>query len=452
VAQAVVGLSKSALYRLMAETDWDAAAVSRQRIRDMVQQTVGGDGMLVVDDSAFPRKGTKTVGVTHQYCGVLGKRANCQVVVTAEHTDIACTCVDPHHCWPVLGRLYLPESWCQDEKRRSKMRQSRQEAQIPDQVTSQTKPEIALDLIDQAKAAGVPFTYVGADSGYSDNPNFLDGLDSRQLGCIVAVARDFGVRLPKEVAEAATRPLPPKKKEGRPRTYPHPVQLAPLHRADAIIADQPDSGWQTGGAAKPPITWRMGSEGPMTKQFIAVRVQRSHGRVTGPAGWLMGERPLPGHEGEHKYYWSNLPVEDAAKPPDIPLACLAERAHHRRPGIERSYQDGKGHTGLGAYPARLRHSFHRHLAIEMLVLSWLILQQPPPATTDRRCGEATIVVDDEPAVTPDQPPFPLRPRTLPQCGADPAPGLRIPLGRAGMLARPDRSGRHLSPCWSASPT
>ncbi len=167
VAKAVAGLSESALYRLMGETEWDNMTFNKQRIGTMVAQAVAGDGMLIVDDTAYPRKGTKTVGVAHQYCGVLGKTANCQVVVTADY-------IDPYYAWPALGRLYLPQSWGQDENRR-------QTAQIPAEITFQTKPQIALDLIDQAQAAGIPFTYVGADSGYGDNSTFLDGLDSRQL-------------------------------------------------------------------------------------------------------------------------------------------------------------------------------------------------------------------------------------------------------------------------------
>lgn len=390
VAEAVAGLSKSALYRLMSETEWDEATVNRQRIETMVARAVAGDGMLVIDDTGFPRKGPKSVGVAHQYCGELGKKANCQVVVTSHY-------VDPYYSWPGLGRLYLPKSWDEDEERRKA-------AKIPAEITFQTKPEIALDLIDQARAAGIPFTTVGADSSYGDNPNFLDGLDSRQFDCVVAVARDFGVRLLDEVAEALARPLPVKKKEGRPRTHPHPVQVASLYRADAVIADQFDDAWQT-------ITWRMGDEGPLTKQFVAIRVRRSHSDITGPEGWLIGERPQPGHDGEHKYYWSNLPAS-------TPLARLAELAH-RRAAIERRYQDGKGYTGLGDYPARLWHSFHRNLAIEMLVLSWLVLQQPPP-------DKIEIVLDPPSAVeTPDKPFFPLRTRTVPQRGTAPASGLRV---------------------------
>lgn len=372
IAQAVAGLSEAALYRLLAETDWDHTALNHQRIATLVERATAGDGMLLLDETGYPRKGNQCVGVAHQYCGALGKTANCQVVVTADY-------VDPYFSWPVAGRLYLPQAWCRDEPRR-------QQARIPAQLTFQTKPEIALDLIDQARADGIPFSMVGADSLYGDNPAFLDGLVQRHLECVVAVASDFGVRLPDEVAEAAAQRLPAKKKAGRPRSHPHPVHLAAWHRADAVIDGQPEEAWQT-------ITWRMGSAGGMTKQFVAVRAQRSHGDITGPEGWLLGERPVPGQAGDRKYYWSSLPAA-------TPLARLAELAH-RRPSIERTYQDGKGYTALDAYPARLWHSFHRHLVIEMLVLSWLELQQPVP---ERR----PIVLEPQPVASPEEPVFPLR--------------------------------------------
>jgi len=222
-------------------------------------------------------------------------------------------------------------------------------------------------LIDEAKAAGLPFALVGADAGYGDNPNFLEGLERRQLGYVVAVGCDFGVYWPSDIVPETQDP--------------------PLYRADHLLNRLPDEQWQT-------ITWRLGQDGPLSKQFVAIQAKRSRDEAPGPTGWLLGERPLPGHQGDHKFYWSNLAD-------DTPLARWAELAH-RRPGIERRYQDGKGLTGLADYPARLWHSFHRYLAIEFLTLCWLILQQPKPDKVD-------IILEPLAVETPDQPFFPLRP-------------------------------------------
>jgi SRSO17 transposase len=415
IAEAVAGLSESAVYRLLAQSTWDEAAVNRQRISVMVRQATAGDGMLVFDETSFPRQGPKSVGVAHQYCGALGKTANCQVVVTAHY-------IDPYYAWPALGQLYLPEAWCQDPARRAA-------ARVPAQLNFHTKPALALLLLDQAQAAGIPFALVGADAGYGDNPNFLDGLDQRQMGCVVGIASDFGVRLLAEVNAAVARPLPSKQKAGRPRRHPQPVPVAPLQRADAVLASQPESAWHT-------ITWRMGSTGPLTKQFSALRVRRGHADQTGPEGWLIGERPLPEQEGEPKFYWSNLPAT-------TPLARLAELAH-RRPGIERGYQDGKAQTGLGDYAARLWPSFHRQLTIEMLVHSWLLLQQSPPATTE-------IALDPRPVQAPDEPVFPLRPAPVRQRGRRAASGLRILAQRTDPLVGPKRPNRHHGAGWPAPP-
>ncbi len=293
IADAVADLSESAVYRFLGLSLWDVVAFNRFRVEMMVHQAVTGDGMLIVDETGIPRKGTKTVGVARQYCGQLGKTANCQVVVTVDY-------VDPYYAWPVAGRLYLPEIWCTDQQRRY-------EAKVPRSIGFQSKPEIALALIDEARAAGVPFDLVGADSLYGQNHTFLAGLEERRLSYVVAVDKDFAVRLPDEVREAAARPLPPKQAGGRPRTRPHPVQRAPVHRADEIIARLPEDAWQ-------PITWRQGSDEALRKQFVAVRVHRSYKWEAGPLGWPVGERPLPGEEGEHKYYLEQPAAGDATGP------------------------------------------------------------------------------------------------------------------------------------------
>ena len=340
------------------------------------------------------------MGVAPQYCGVLGKTANGQVAVTLQY-------VDPYYAWPVAGQLYLPEGWCDDQPRRER-------AGIPKDVSFQSKPAIALRLIDWAKLVEVPFGVVVTDGSYGDNPTFLAGLEERKLPHLVAVHCDFGVRLPDEIAKAAKQPLPAKRKSGRPRKHPHPAQLAPIRRGDAVLAGQAEETWQT-------ITWRRGSDGMLCKRFFALRVHRAIGEWTGPEGWLIGERPLAGHAGELKYYWSDLPTE-------TPLARLVEVAH-RRPAVERGYQDGKGFTGMDAYAARKWEAFHRHLAIEHLLLSWLALQRPA-------VDQPVIVLEPRPVSSPAEPVFPLRTRTVPESGADPPSDLRVPLGGVDALAGP----------------
>jgi len=329
----------------------------------MLAQRSPAGGILVLDDTSFPKKGTRSVGVQPQYCGALGKVANCQVVVSAEYVADVPASPAPLH-WPVSAQLFLPEPWATDPDRRAR-------AHVPADLSFHTKPQLALQLLDRARAWEVPFRFVVADAGYGDKPTFLAGLEERQIPYVCAVERNFGVRLPAEVQEAAQ--AEPVKRAGRGRpVLPRP---APLHRADAVLAALPESAWQT-------IGWREGTKGQLAKQFAAVRAHRArgdpgwgeHGRsvkhpqiATGPEGWLLGERPLPGEEGDRKCSFSTLPA-------DTPLERLVTLAHARWT-IEQFYEDAKGECGLDDYQGRRWDGLHRHLALAMLTSSFLTLQR-----------------------------------------------------------------------------
>jgi SRSO17 transposase len=316
----------------------------------------------VLDDTGLPKQGRSSVGVARQYSGTLGKVANCQVVVTAHYVADEPTSRAPVH-WPVTAQLYLPEGWATDPARRATVH-------VPPEVAWQTKPELALALVDQARAWGVPFAWVVADAGYGNNPTFLQGLEARRVVYVVGVGSTFGVRLPEEVRAAALVPPPRPRGRGQPKK-PRP---APLYEAQAVLAALPEARWQT-------ITWRQHAAGTLRKQFVAVRVHwatggaqfsTSHARVsTGPEGWLLGECPVPGTQGEEKWYYSNLPV-------GTPLCRLVELAHSRWP-IEQFYEDATGECGLAHYQGRRWDGLHRHLALVMLAYSFLARQRWTPA-------------------------------------------------------------------------
>ena len=154
IAEAVAGTSSQALQEF-----------SQQRVQRLVAEATAGDGALIFDDVAIPRRGRGMVGVAWQWCGILGKRANCQVVVTSRYCD-------PYYSWPVQGRLYLPREWADDQQRRAKVH-------IPDEIQFATKPQLALEQVGQADRWAVPFHTVVVDAGYGDNPNFLLGLEAR---------------------------------------------------------------------------------------------------------------------------------------------------------------------------------------------------------------------------------------------------------------------------------
>jgi SRSO17 transposase len=140
LAQAVPGTSAQRLQEFRTNMPWDAEDRNRQRVQKMVAEVATGEGGLVVDDTGFPKQGRASVGVERPYSGTLGKVGNCQLAVT-------CCDADRRATWPVVVRLYLPQTWAYDPERR-------QQARVPAEVAFQTKPEIALALLDQARAWG----------------------------------------------------------------------------------------------------------------------------------------------------------------------------------------------------------------------------------------------------------------------------------------------------------
>ena len=361
------------LQELLTRTAWDAAAMDRLRIAAMVARASVGNGVVIIDDTGFARKGTHSVGVARQYSGTLGRVDNCQVLVTAHY-------VDRVFDWPITARLYLPEAWSADAARCAV-------AQVPPTAGGQTKGAVALDLLDAARAAGVPATTVVSDAGYGAQPTFLDGLESRALAYIVAVPSPTRFRRAVDVAADPGAVPVPDHGPGRPRHGPTLAARLPGTDAAALLAAVAPQAWKT-------VAWRTGTKGALVKQCARVRVSRTarRGQAHASHGWLLGERPLPGHSGDAKYYYA-WGLDGRT------LGDLLELMHVRRV-VERFYQDARGELGLDAYEGRRWPGLHRHVALVMLAHSYLTLRQSydgdllhppaprPPARPPRRRSPA----------------------------------------------------------------
>jgi SRSO17 transposase len=373
IARALAGTSTERLQHLLTDADWDSLKLDGTRVRSLGARSPSG-GVLVIDDTSFPKQGKASVGVARQYCGALGKRANCQVVVSAEYVADEPQSSRPLH-WPVSGRLYLPEGWAADRERRER-------AHVPEEVGFRSKPQIALSVVDLSGEWGVPFGVVVADCGYGKYPSFLGGLEDRKLPYVCGVESTFGVRLPEEVRAAKEAGAAPYKGRGQPPKE----RPAALYTARELIGSLPEVAWQT-------VSWREGTKGTLSKRMVALRVHRATGSprhsidhklvLTAAEGWLIGERPLAASSSAHKknegeeelkYYYSTLGAE-------VSLEHLASLAKSRW-AIEQFYEDGKGECGLSDYQGRRWEGLHRHLALSMLAYSFLMLHSSVTTGTD----------------------------------------------------------------------
>jgi SRSO17 transposase len=330
IAQVVPETSEQSLQGLLTAMRWDEGDLNHQRVQDLLALPTEGDAALIFDDTGFAKQGKSSVGVGRQYSGTLGKVGNCQVTVNCHYAERTLA-------WPVATRLYLPKEWTDDPPRLKK-------AKVPEGVTFQTKPQIALGLLDQADRMGVPYACVVADADYGDNPNFLAGLEGRHKRYVVEVRKDFPVAL---------------------------TSHGPAQAVEAVLAALPRRRWRT-------IRWREGSKGWLKGRFTALRCWRVTSEGARRLGWLMGGRPARGEQGKRKYHWSNFGAAAA-------LEEMAEYAH-RRWGVEQFHEESKGLLGWDQYQGRLWPGFHRNSVLVMLAYSFLVKQEWQQRQRVRRRG------------------------------------------------------------------
>jgi len=334
------------MQRALALGGFDAAQVF-DRIQSTVTARAGRQMQaLCVDDTGIAKQGDKSVGVQRQYSGTLGKVGNCQIVTTLHglsNTESFC----------LGGRLYLPGSWSGDKRRLAK-------AQVPENIGFMTKPEAALDLIAKAVERGIPKRPVLGDAAFGDSRDFRDGI--RELGL------DFAVAISSQTSVWGPGVQPIVKPRLGTRG-PAPSRFMGDNGEQPIaVSDIARQMHQRGAFRK--TTWRQGTNKSLTGQFARVRVRSAERCTKGlpPSEplWLLIELN-PQEKRPYKFYLSSLPEK-------APMKVLVDLVKMRW-RIEMDYRDMKQHLGLDEYEGRTWGGFHRHLAMVILMQTFIALHR-----------------------------------------------------------------------------
>jgi SRSO17 transposase len=337
------GAQHQSLLHFLAKGEWSDERVLG-KVRELVLPRIERHGPIeawIIDDTSFPKCGSHSVGVSHQYCGQLGKQANCQVAVSLSVANCAASL-------PVAYRLYLPESWANDATRRKK-------AGVPEDIAFQTKPKIALQQIEWACAAGIPRGVALMDCAYGSDLSLRRRLTALELAYAVGVWARTLVRKAKRGDDA-------------------PVTAAALANSLSKRA------WRT-------IGWRDGTNARLVSRFARVRV-RAAGEGTSeeePEEWLIVEWPK-GEKEPAKFWLSTLP-EDIAFAHMIDITMMRWR-------IERDYQELKQEVGLGHFEGRSWRGFHHHATMCIAAYGFLIAERgafPPSAPRSRYVSEKPAI-------------------------------------------------------------
>ena len=313
--------------RLLNAADWDVDAVRDDLQQYVVEHLADPDGVLVVDETGFLKKGTKSVGVHRQYSGTAGKRENCQIGVFLSYAS-------PKGRTFLDRELYLPQEWADDEQRR-------REAGIPADVTFATKPELAKRMLERARAAGVPAAWVTGDETSGDATDLRHWLERERCSYVVAVSGNH-----------------PLWHEGR------------QERADALVASLPAESWGT-------LSCGAGSQGERLYDWACL--QLPYDTVPGMAHWLLVRRKWS--DPKESAYFRAFGPEGTAVDDLVRVAGI-------RWAIEESFEDAKGRVGLDQYEVRKWVAWYRHITLALLAHAFLEVTRYQ-ATVEEKGGQPT---------------------------------------------------------------
>jgi SRSO17 transposase len=358
LARVTEPVSYQAFQHFITHAPWEADRVWR-RLRAILPER---RGVLILDGTSFPKQGPASVGVARQYCGALGKIANCQVAVTvALWTGV--------RAWCLGAALYLPEEWLTPS--------ARQSARIPAAVRFQETWRLALSLLRQVRAAGIAVTAVLADAEFGDVTAFRAALHRLRLPYAVGISSHLTVftTRPRVMAPAANR-------RGRPRTrWQMVTPIAPIAARD-VAAQLPPMQWRA-------VTWRNGTQPRRTARFAAVRVTPAHewrhARIAAEV-WLLCEEEA-GTTTRLKYYFVHLPATAS-------LPALV-RLTHQRWAIEQQYQELKSELGLDHFEGRTYPGWQHHVVLTAVAHAYIQRERMRPQRGGRLTFPAVRAIVQE---------------------------------------------------------
>ena len=337
-APAGVSAQHQKLLHFVANAPWSDDLVLA-KVREMVLPAIERHGPIeawIIDDTSFPKQGKHSVGVHRQYCGQLGKQANCQAVVTLSVANRRASL-------PIAYRLYLPQEWAEDAARRKK-------ARIPEEITFKTKPQIALDQIQAACAAGVARGVVLMDAAYGCHSALRHGVSALALSYVAAIAWTIKVQA---VTDGGKRGLRMSAKE--------------------LALGLPRGAWRT-------VTWREGTNARLSSRFARVRVRTSPIRRARERAEETLLIEWPQGEDEPTNYWLATLPESTSFRRLVDIAKMRWR-------IERDYQELKQEIGLGHYEGRGWPGFHHHGTLCIAAYGFLVSERETiPPSAPRRTG------------------------------------------------------------------
>lgn len=345
-----------AMQQFIGEGAWDDDVMLAQHQR-LVDETLGAaNGVVIADGSGFPKQGQDSVGVARQYCGALGKVANCQQGVFLGYASAAgYTLTD--------RRLYLPEKWFGPA-----YQERWEKCGIPDDTVFQTEPQLAADMLRQlVKRGTLRFRWVTCDEKYGRDPAFLDAVDD--------LGRWYLAEVPHDTRVWRRRPataVPPARDRGRRPTRRRLSPGAPAAlRVDAVAQRLPRRAWRR-------YTIKEGAKGPIVAAFAFVRAVAVREGLPGPPVWVVFRRSLEPNP-ELKVYLSNAPKS-------ISKRELVRVSGLRWP-VETALEESKGELGMDHYETRSWRGWHHHMTMTLLAHHFLVrlrlrLQKKP--SVDRR--------------------------------------------------------------------